>query len=462
MNTSSSRPPERPSTLRQISSVPLYRGATIATLLSGLGTSAAAPQIILYLVRELGTPLPVAGLYYLTSLAAPFAGYFIGRLSDRTGNRLGLFRLCALAGFLGWAGIALSSAAWMPFVISTFVLAFSGAAASQIFAAIHDELSKTPDEANESVVAIIRMALTAGWVIGPVIGAWFAAEIGLRALLWITAICSLAQIVPLGRIKVTAPAKADATAPDLGPVRNLDLRTLMPLLAFTGLFVLVYAGEPVKYGFLLMYMEDELHLEPALRGAVIGVQPLVELMIMPFTVVIGRRIGMLWTMCFAALLAFCADLCFAFWPSAAGMFAGQILMGGVWAMFMVLGIIVAQRLLPGAVATASAVFMNAPALASAVGGAAGGTGLALVGLPHVFLIPAIFALLAALGLASMARSQKSGTQPIVRAFDRWRLARATKHLSPHLMKDAGLETEEGPFGGFNSSQPNGWNGKLKV
>ena len=195
VNAPSSR---QASALWQIWSSPLYRGATIAMFLSGLGTSAAAPQIVLFLVKEFDTPLPVAGLFYLTSLAAPIAGYFVGSYSDRTGGRLGLFRLCAIAGFLGWAGVALSSAAWMPFVISTLVLAFSGAAASQIFAAIHDNINKTPGEANESVVAIIRMALTAGWVIGPVLGAWLAAETSLRTMLWGTAICFLAQIVPLG------------------------------------------------------------------------------------------------------------------------------------------------------------------------------------------------------------------------------------------------------------------------
>jgi hypothetical protein len=43
------------------------------------------------------------------------------------------------------------------------------------------------------------------------------------------------------------------------------------------------------------------------------------------------------------------------------MFAGQILMGGVWGIFASLGIIAAQRLLPSAVATASAIFMSSTA-----------------------------------------------------------------------------------------------------
>ena len=391
------------SALRQVAVSRLLFGATIAMFLSGLGASAAAPQIVLFLAKELGASLPLAGFYYLTSLAAPVAGYFVGRYSDRTGNRLGLFRLCAVAGFVGWAGLALSTSVWMPFVIAIALLAVSGATASQIFAAVHDELSDRPGEANESVVAIIRMALTGGWIIGPVLGAWVAAAYGLRPMLWMTAICMLLQIVPLGTLNPTARIKPESASEH---AHHSSLRAMLPLLTFTGLFVLVYAGEPVKYGFLLIYMEEHLKLSPALRGAVIGIQPFIELLIMPFSIGLGRKLGNVWLMCIAAAMGVCANLCFALWSSAAGMFAGQILMGGVWGIFMVLGIIVAQRLLPNAVATASAIFMSSTALASALGGVAGGFGVAFLGLPNVFLLPALFAGLAVVGLALMARTSR--------------------------------------------------------
>src|ERR1700722_7909089 len=172
---------------------------------------------------------------------------------------------------------------------------------------------------------------------------------------------------------------------------------MLPLLTFTGLFVLVYAGEPIKYGFLLIYMEEKLKLSPAVRGAVIGIQPFIELLIMPFSIGLGRKFGTVWLMSIAAAMGVVANLCFALLPSAAGMFAGQILMGGVWGVFMVLGIIVAQRLLPDAVATASAIFMSSTALASALGGLMGGFGVALLGLPHVFFIPAVCSLAAVIG-----------------------------------------------------------------
>ncbi|OLL31504.1 MFS transporter [Burkholderia sp. SRS-W-2-2016] len=391
----------RRSALRQVAASRLFLGSTIAMFLSGLGTSAAAPQIVLFLVKELGASLPLAGLYYLTSLAAPVAGYLVGRYSDRSGNRLGLFRVCAVAGFVGWAGVALATSVWMPFVIAVALLAVSGATASQIFAAVHDELSRRPDDSNESVVAMIRMALTGGWIVGPVLGAWVAAAYGLRPMLWLTAICTLLQIVPLGTLNPIAVPHAQSAGE---PTHHSSLRAMLPLLTFTALFVLVYAGEPIKYGFLLIYMEEHLKLSPAVRGAVIGIQPFIELLIMPFSIGLGRRFGNVWLMCMAAALGVLANLCFAFWPSAMGVFAGQILMGGVWGVFMVLGIIVAQRLLPHAVATASAIFMSSSALASALGGVAGGLGVAWLGLPSVYLLPALFAGAAVIGLAVMARA----------------------------------------------------------
>jgi SET family sugar efflux transporter-like MFS transporter len=390
-----------PSALRVVLQNPLYRGATLALFLSGLGTSAAAPQIAQFLVKDLGSSLTVAGLYYLTNLTAPIAGYLIGRRSDRTGRRLGLFRLCAVAGGVGWFAIAFAGQLWMPFVISAVVLGFAGAAASQLFAAIHDELAATPTPVGDGVVSIVRMALTFGWVIGPVAGAYLAAQSSLRATLIATAVCTIAQILPIGTLRERADvAPVTDTHESVATVvrAHVPVRAMLPLLAFTGLYVLVYAGEPIKYAYLPIYMNEQLHVPAALSGAIIGIQPLVELALMPLAVVVARRTGMIPLMVVGALFGVAANMLFATTGTAVGLFAGQILMGGVWGVFAGLGIIVAQRLLPTAIATASAIFITAPALSSALGGLAGGIGTATIGLPLVFVIPAALALIASAGL----------------------------------------------------------------
>lgn len=387
------------SAIRIVAGSPLYLGATVAMFLSGLATSAAAPQIALFLVNELDASLTAAGLFYLTNLAAPVAGYLIGARSDRTGSRLGLFRICAALGFVGWLGIALSTQLWVPYLISAVVLGFAGAATSQIFAALHDELHRVPLPNSDAVVNVVRMALTAGWVVGPFAGSLISGQFGIRAMLVATAVCTLAQIVPLGfarsaRVGVDAPVRAPQ-GPGLG--------AMLPLLAFTGLYICVYAGESIKYAYLPIYMVNDLRFSPGLSGAIIGIQPLVELFLMPVAVLLSRRTGILPLMIVGACFGVLANLCFAFTGTAVGLFAGQILMGGVWGIFATLGIIVAQRLLSGAVATASAIFLSSTALSSALGGLTGGLGADWIGLPLVFLIPATFAAIAAVGLFCMSR-----------------------------------------------------------
>jgi MFS family permease len=120
-------------------------------------------------------------------------------------------------------------------------------------------------------------------------------------------------------------------------------------------------------------------------------------------------------MAIAAGLGVGANICLATTGSAAGMFAGQILMGGVWGVFAALGIFVAQKLMPSAVATASAIFMSSTAVSSALGGLTGGLGAAVLGLPVVFVIPAFFAVLAVIGLAFMAGTTPPGGVVVTRA-----------------------------------------------
>ncbi len=292
------------------------------------------------------------------------------------------------------------------------MLAFAGAATSQLFAAVHDDLRGTENAASDGVISIVRMALTAGWIVGPVLGFWLAAQFGARTMLVATAVFTLAQIIPLGFARGSKSPRLVVELPrgELAHVvRANGFRTMLPLFAFAGLYALVYAGEPIKYGYLPIYMRDSLHLPAAISGAVIGIQPLIELGLMPVAVLVARKTGVIRLMVVGALFGVAANLCFALSANAAGMFAGQFFMGGVWGIFAGLGIVVAQRLLPQAVATASAVFLSASSVASALGGAVGSIGVSALGLPLVFLIPATFALVASVGLAIMDRSRAGVT-----------------------------------------------------
>src|SRR3712207_6844116 len=80
----------------------LYRRAMVSLFFTGLGISVAMPQLSLFLVQDLQSSLPVAGLIFLTNLAAPVLGFVVGRWSDGLTDRLSLFRAGAVVGLIGW------------------------------------------------------------------------------------------------------------------------------------------------------------------------------------------------------------------------------------------------------------------------------------------------------------------------------------------------------------------------
>jgi SET family sugar efflux transporter-like MFS transporter len=383
----------------------VYRSSFLALLIAGIGMSAATPQLTLFLVRELHTPLPVAGLYYVTNLAAPVAGYLVGRLSDRTPERLLWFRICALVGTVGWLAMAAANTVWLPFVISAVALSVSGGSMAQLFAACRDELSRHPTKMDNRVIAAVRMAFVIGWMIGPVAGSWFGGQFGLRALLVATATCVFAQLIPLGRLRVERYGDVTLIPRPTSRRRNSHM---MPLLVFTAICVLAMTGDTIKFGYLPIYMAEQLHVSDTMRGAVIGIQPLLELLLLPLVARVADRIGALKVMTAGAALGLAGNLAYATSTSVAALFVGQALTAGLWACVGALGVSIAQHLYPEGVGTASGIFLSAIPVSSAIGGAIGGIGVAAIGLPHVFFLPAALTLLATVAFAILSQRAQSG------------------------------------------------------
>lgn len=411
---------ERSTAARYIVRSPLLRGAFISLVVSGIGISVTAPQMTLFLVRELHLTDAMAGLYYLTNLAAPIAGYVVGSLSDRAGSRLLVFRLSAVAGFVGWTLMAFANQTWMPFAINILLLSVAGAGAAQLQAAVRDELSRRPTPVDNQVVAVMRMAMAFGWIIGPVIGAVLGAVIGLRPLLLATGVSILLSIVPLIGARTArplpgpAPAPQDETLPLVAegaaePLTAPAARTpsMVPLLLFTGIYVLIMCGETVKLAYLPLYLDGELHVDAGVRGAIIGFQPLVEVALMPVAAKLADRFGIAPVLFAGAAMAVGAHACYAsadaFAQPLAPLIAGQVLMAGVIATFGVLGVTVAQRFHPTRVGMASSVFLSAFAINAAVGGFLGSVGTAWLGLPAVFWIPSAIAAAGAIALVVLNR-----------------------------------------------------------
>jgi len=395
---------------------PFLRAACIGLFISGIGVSSTMPQMSLYLVTELHIRIEIAGLYYLVNLTAPVAGFCVGMLSERLRNRLFLYRACALVGAGGWLAMSVANRPWMPFVIGALVLSFGGGAMGQLFAATRDELNRHPTAANSRVVAAVRMAFSAGWIIGPVVGSWFGAAFGLRPLLVATAACLAAQVIPMGTRRVDrfvvgsaaeSPAIERPAEPETHqrPPRNRygTKNALTPLLVFLGCCVLLMNGDTMKFAYLPIYMEDQLHTSDAMRGAVIAIQPFLELLLMPVFARLADKITPIRSLAVAAVLGVGANVVYATSTNVAGLFAGQALMSGLWAAIAGLGITVAQQLQSERVGLASSMYGSCIPLAGALGGSVGSFGVAWLGIPRLFFIPAALTALGVVGLVLTAR-----------------------------------------------------------
>jgi SET family sugar efflux transporter-like MFS transporter len=409
-----------PSVARIIWHSRFYRSAVVSLFLAGIGVSAANPQLTLFFVNDLGASLAVAGLFYLTNLASPVVGFLIGRWSDRRPDRLFLFRVGGIVGTVGWLAMALSTRIWMPFVISVVALSVAGAASAQIFAAARDELNRTPTGADNRVITTIRMAFTLGWIVGPVLGSWFGEVFGLRALLAGSAALMFAQLLPFIGISVqrfvplvvseagvSESTGVEARDPELltrEPKARVRANGMFPLFVFTGLCIVAISGDTIKFAYLPIYMENDLHLPASVRGAVIAIQPFFELLLIPLFGALADRFGAMRLVLVGALLGMAGNACYALTSGVVGLFVAQSLMAGLWAAIAGLGINVAQHLYPQGVGVASSTFLGSIPVAASVGGLVGSIGVTQLGIPGVFFLPTILCGLSAVGLFMIRKS----------------------------------------------------------
>jgi SET family sugar efflux transporter-like MFS transporter len=373
--------------------------------MSGMATSAAVPQLTTFFVTDLGATLPQAGLYYLTNVTAPVVGFALGRMSDRQPDRLTLFRTGALVGGLGWTAMGLATQLWMPFVVSVLALGIAGAAGAQVYAAVRDELSRRPagagHGADAEVISTVRMGFTLGWVVGPVLGTLVGSLFGLRTVLFMTAVLSVLQIVPL--IGVKAPRFVAPADPGDRRTPTGSRRALLPLLAFCALIMVAACGDTIKFAYLPLYMSEQLHLSAVVRGGVIALQPVCELALMPLAAALAGRYGAMRIVMAGTVCAVAAHLCYATSTSVVGLVVAQVLLSAMWAGMAGLGVSVAQELYPSGVGVASSTFMSSIVFASTVGGLLGGVFVSALGIPGIFVVPAVLSALALVGMAVLAR-----------------------------------------------------------
>ncbi|SDD59323.1 MFS transporter [Auraticoccus monumenti] len=392
------------STLGLVLGPGLYRRALISLFLGGLGLSVAIPQLSLFLVQDLGASLQVAGLFFLTNLAAPVFGYLVGRWSERLTDRLTLFRLGAVAGLLGWVGMALADQVWLAFLVNLTVIGFAAATSSLIFAAVRDRLTRDPTGADNRVMSTVRLGFSLGFMTGPLLGSVLGGALGLRWTLAASGVFCLLQAAPMlgQRVeRVAATPRGERTDGATGR-RTSAAPTLGPLVTFLALGVLAMCGDTIRLAYLPIYMEVELGSPDWLRGVVISTQSAAMLVFIPIMGVLADRFGAYRLVVATAVLGVGANLGYVVADSELVLIAATVLNAAMWAALGGIGITAAQDLYPHGVGMASSLYFSAVRVSAAVGGVAGSLGVGALGVPGVFLIPAGLGVLSTVGLVTQA------------------------------------------------------------
>lgn len=383
----------------------LYRRAVVSLFFAGLGISIAMPQVSLFLVQDLGASLPVAGLFFLTNLAAPLLGFMVGRWSDRMADRLALFKIGAVVGLVGWAAMALTTQVWMAFAVNLTVLGFAGATSSLIFAAVRDQLTHEPTGADNRVMSTVRLGFSAGFMTGPLVGSVLGGVAGLRLTLVAAGVCTLLQAVPMVGQRVARAVTDEPVVPPTAPDGSPSRRTgYLPLLTFLGLGVLAMCGDTIKFAYLPIYMELQLGTPDWLRGVVISAQSVGMLVFIPLMGLLADRFGAHRLVVVNVALGVVANVGFMVAGSEWVLIAATVLNSAMWATLGGIGITVAQDLYPDGIGMASSLYFSAIRFAGAVGGVAGAVGVGWFGVPGVFAVPAVLCVVAALGLLLQAVS----------------------------------------------------------
>jgi SET family sugar efflux transporter-like MFS transporter len=387
------------STVRLVLRSRLYRRATLSLYFAGLGISIAMPQLSLFLVQDLHASLPVAGLFFLTNLAAPILGFLVGSWSDRLTDRLFLFRIGAVVGLAGWVLMAFATHVWMAFVVNLTVLGFAGATSSLIFAAVRDQLTHVPTGADNRVMSTVRLGFSLGFMTGPIVGSVLGGVAGLRVTLIAAGVCTLLQAVPMIGQRVDR-APVDPAHPAVGSADRAvaGKPSLAPLLTFLGLSVLAMCGDTIKFAYLPIYMELQLGTPDWLRGVVIAAQSVGMLIFIPIMGVLADRFGAHRLVIVNVLLGVAANIGFMIAGNEAVLIVSTLLNAAMWATLGGIGITVAQDLYPTGIGLASSLYFSAIRFAAAIGGIAGALGVRWFGVPGVFAVPAALCLLAAAGL----------------------------------------------------------------
>jgi SET family sugar efflux transporter-like MFS transporter len=369
-----------------------YRMLLVLIIILALATSASTPLLSLYLVDQVGVGLVAAGLFS-ASIALPglLLGIAVGRRSDRWSSRLPFLRGGVLWVAAGWLILAGSPFPWLTLAVGALFLSLGGALMGLVFATLHDVMARDGEERPAFVNTIVRTGWSLGYVFGILVGVQFAASFGFRGAFLATAALHLLCLLPLAALSV--PVAVRVVAGVATARRGLDTGDIL-LFAFTGLCALTMSGQGFKNTYLPLAVTTTLGGTVGTYGTLVAVPAIIELVAIPLVGVIAVRIGLARLIASGIILGIVEYAIMSGSSAVWQLYVAQAIDAWVIAVILGLGVTYAQRLTPTRPGAASGLFFSTFNIATVIGGVLGAATVPFLGLPRVFLLPAILCVVA--------------------------------------------------------------------
>ncbi len=327
----------------------------LVSFLIGIAGALQMPTLSLFLTNEVGVgPLWVGLFYAVTAIAGIIISFFIGRLSDKRGDRRMLLLTCCLVAVCNCVLFAFNRHYWVLLSVGMLLASVANAATPQLFALAREHADRSASKA-AMFNSLMRAQMSLAWVLGPPLAFLLALNYG---FMWMFLSAALAFVVSAAIIALFLPSVPMRSQPGLTPsfelaaARTTDIRMLFVAS------LLMWTCNSIYIIDMPLYITKEMGLPQDLAGILMGVTAGVEIPFMLLAGHLAQRLGKKRLM----LVALIAGIIFY-----AGMYLLQfksalIILALFNAIFIgivaTIGIIYFQDLMPGRAGVATTLYTN--------------------------------------------------------------------------------------------------------
>ncbi|HEX6684514.1 MAG TPA: MFS transporter [Candidatus Limnocylindrales bacterium] len=368
-----------------------YRWLAFVLFLASATNTVSLIALPLFAKDRLGMSLPAIAAYFMmVSLANSGVGVIAGRISDRSRRR----KLFIAVGFawlaIGFLLLSVLNSAAALLIVGPVLFAAHGVTGPQLFA-LAKEMTTREDRPADSmrVTSWLRVAASAGWILGSSLGGVALTLLDSRSIFRASAlgelICLLVVVYALPSRTALSPGQPRGVAtPDSHPAGHPH-RTLA---LFTLGMVLLSTGRVLRSAMLPILLRDVIGTPVAQMGLILALPPLVELGMMPLAASLASRVGRVPVFLAGAIASIGYYLGLALVSQTWSVAALQVLYACFGSATLVIGIDIAQSMLPDEPGFATALYLAHENLATVGGSAVAAVSTTLLGLHHAFAVPA--------------------------------------------------------------------------